>query len=287
MVDAHPLPLALTLGDACGIGPEIIARLFTDEASRGCVVLGDVAVLRRAAQSIERGPAVAVVEDVSDAWAVPPRCLAVYPVAGLPPDLLQAPIGRVDARAGRAAATCIEAGAALAMSRRVAALVTAPDSQGSAGGGRRAVPRPYRNAAAPGDARGRFAAAGADDARQRRTADGARDDSPVAAQRDRCRDARQRPRDTAHRPPRGLGMGSSAPRIAVAGLNPHAGEGGLFGREEIEIIGPAIEAAAQKASTPGGRSRLTRSSCGLATPRAPGRVRHRRRHDPRPRPHSR
>ncbi|MDQ3272790.1 MAG: 4-hydroxythreonine-4-phosphate dehydrogenase PdxA, partial [Pseudomonadota bacterium] len=35
----------------------------------------------------------------------------------------------------------------------------------------------------------------------------------------------------------------SAPRIAVAGLNPHAGEGGLFGREEIDIIAPAIAAA--------------------------------------------
>jgi len=34
-----------------------------------------------------------------------------------------------------------------------------------------------------------------------------------------------------------------APRIGVAGLNPHAGEGGLFGREEIDIIGPAIAAA--------------------------------------------
>jgi 4-hydroxythreonine-4-phosphate dehydrogenase len=33
------------------------------------------------------------------------------------------------------------------------------------------------------------------------------------------------------------------PRIAVAGLNPHAGEGGLFGGEELAIIGPAIEAA--------------------------------------------
>jgi 4-hydroxythreonine-4-phosphate dehydrogenase len=37
--------------------------------------------------------------------------------------------------------------------------------------------------------------------------------------------------------------GLAAPRIAVAGLNPHAGEGGLFGREEIEVIGPAIEQA--------------------------------------------
>lgn len=38
-------------------------------------------------------------------------------------------------------------------------------------------------------------------------------------------------------------MGMEKPRIAVAGLNPHAGEGGLFGREEIEIIAPAVERA--------------------------------------------
>ncbi|MFM9969901.1 MAG: PdxA family protein [Burkholderiales bacterium] len=38
-------------------------------------------------------------------------------------------------------------------------------------------------------------------------------------------------------------MGIAAPRIAVSGLNPHAGEGGLFGDEEIHIIAPAIEAA--------------------------------------------
>jgi len=39
-------------------------------------------------------------------------------------------------------------------------------------------------------------------------------------------------------------LGTASPRIAVSGLNPHAGEGGLFGREEIEIIKPAIDAAA-------------------------------------------
>lgn len=38
-------------------------------------------------------------------------------------------------------------------------------------------------------------------------------------------------------------FGINSPRIAVAGLNPHAGEGGLFGDEEQRIIGPAIEAA--------------------------------------------
>jgi 1,2-dihydroxy-3,5-cyclohexadiene-1,4-dicarboxylate dehydrogenase len=41
-------------------------------------------------------------------------------------------------------------------------------------------------------------------------------------------------------------MGIAAPKIAVGGLNPHAGEGGLFGREEIEMIKPAIDAAAAR-----------------------------------------
>jgi 4-hydroxythreonine-4-phosphate dehydrogenase len=40
--------------------------------------------------------------------------------------------------------------------------------------------------------------------------------------------------------------GFDAPRIAVAGLNPHAGDGGNFGREEIEIIGPAVRQAAER-----------------------------------------
>ncbi len=39
-------------------------------------------------------------------------------------------------------------------------------------------------------------------------------------------------------------LGVARPRLCISGLNPHAGEGGLFGREEIEIIRPAIEAAA-------------------------------------------
>ncbi|TMH55051.1 MAG: 4-hydroxythreonine-4-phosphate dehydrogenase PdxA, partial [Betaproteobacteria bacterium] len=38
-------------------------------------------------------------------------------------------------------------------------------------------------------------------------------------------------------------FGVAKPRIAVCGLNPHAGEGGLLGREEIDIIAPAIKAA--------------------------------------------
>jgi len=49
------------------------------------------------------------------------------------------------------------------------------------------------------------------------------------------------PIDLGHQLCRRLGIGQ--PRIAVCGLNPHAGEGGLFGDEEIRVVGPAIDAA--------------------------------------------
>ena len=63
-------------------------------------------------------------------------------------------------------------------------------------------------------------------------------------------------------------MGIAAPRIAVSGLNPHAGEGGLFGREEIEIIKPAIDAAAaRRPRTSPARSAPTRCfTCKASTP---------------------
>jgi len=51
--------------------------------------------------------------------------------------------------------------------------------------------------------------------------------------------------------------GNRKPRIKVARLNPHAGEGGLLGREEAEIIGPAMEDLQRAGIDVGGRSRLT------------------------------
>ncbi|HKX42762.1 MAG TPA: 4-hydroxythreonine-4-phosphate dehydrogenase PdxA, partial [Burkholderiaceae bacterium] len=75
-------PLAITMGDAAGIGPEIVAKLFAAEQAADCVVIGDVAVLRRAAASIA-GPhgaealAVARIDAPRDARDVPPRCIPV------------------------------------------------------------------------------------------------------------------------------------------------------------------------------------------------------------------
>ena len=76
------LPLLITMGDACGVGPEIIARLFRSDAARGCVVLGDVGVMRRAARLTGGLLAVAEVERAADAWQVPPLCLPVLQAQG-------------------------------------------------------------------------------------------------------------------------------------------------------------------------------------------------------------
>ena len=55
-------------------------------------------------------------------------------------------------------------------------------------------------------------------------------------------------------------FGLARPRLAFAGLNPHAGEGGAMGREEIRTIAPAIEALRAEGSTSSVRCPPTRCS---------------------------
>jgi 4-hydroxythreonine-4-phosphate dehydrogenase len=240
-LDATPL-LAITMGDACGIGPEIVAKLFRGGQAAGCVVLGDVAVMRRAAQCAGGLLAVARIERAADAPGVPPNCVPVIQVEGLSADLSAAPIGRIDARAGAAAAACIERAVALALAGEVAGIVTAPihkEALAAAG-----IPYPGHTemlqalcarAGAPPPVRMMLAN---DELRTvlvtihlslRRAIEAVTFDAVLETIR------------IAHRSAARWGM--PAPRIAVAGLNPHAGEGGLFGDEEIRIIAPAVQAA--------------------------------------------
>src|SRR4051812_27459826 len=85
--------LALTMGDPCGIGPEIVAKLFREPDAAGCVVVGDTAVMRRAIRQNGDPLVVAVVEQADDVRRVPPRCVPVLQVDGLPPDLVEVPLG--------------------------------------------------------------------------------------------------------------------------------------------------------------------------------------------------
>ena len=234
--------IAITMGDACGIGPEIVAMLFRMPQARGCLVVGSVAVMRRAAALTGGLLPVVRLDSVADASAAPWPAIPVLEPEGLPEDLLDAPIGRVDARAGCAAAACIRHAAALAMAGEVAAIVTAPIHKEALA----AAEVPY-----PGHTEMLAALAARDGIEPpvrmmlandelrtvlvtihlavRRAIDLIDHDAVLGTIR------------IAHRAAAAWGQGT--PRIAVAGLNPHAGEGGLFGDEEIRFIAPAIEAA--------------------------------------------
>jgi len=234
--------VALTMGDACGIGPEIIARLFRDPGSAGCFVLGDVAVMRRAAALTGGMLAIARIEQPRDALQLPPNCVPVLQVDGLAADLLEAPLGQVDRRAGAGAAACITEAVRLALAGEIAAIVTAPihkEALAAAGvpypghtemlqalSARGGAPPPVRMMLANDELRTVLVTIHLS---LRRAIDAVSFDAVLETLRIAHRSAAR--------------WGQPAPRIAVAGLNPHAGEGGLFGDEELRIIGPAIAQA--------------------------------------------
>jgi len=239
-------PIAITMGDPAGVGPEIIAKVFAQhaEASAGCIVVGDVSVLRRAVQAASLVLPVAVIESPSDAAEVPPRCLPVWPSSRLAEPV---PWGQVSAQAGRAAAAAIEQAAQAALSGQVAALVTAPlhkESLAAAG-----VSHPghteYLQALSA-----EYLGVPVAELPVRMMLSNHELHTVLVSIHLSLRDAIARVtllnvletlRITHRHWTQTLGRPRC--RIAVAGLNPHAGEGGLFGREEIDTIAPAIAQA--------------------------------------------
>jgi len=250
-----PLPVAITLGDPAGIGPEIIVKAFSEapELTGGCFVVGDVATVRRAARLVAgAGVALPVVElsEVQEAIDCPPRCVPVWQVTSSALDNASpAPFGQISARAGQLAGDCVVWAANAALRGEVAAMVTAPLNKAA-----------LSLAGAPYDA-----FPGHTELLQSLAAAHVR--VPVAQLPVRMMLANDELRVvlvsihvslrqalaavtfdqvlqslliTHHSLQAVLGH---APRIGVAGLNPHAGEGGLFGREELDVIGPAVLAA--------------------------------------------
>jgi 4-hydroxythreonine-4-phosphate dehydrogenase len=243
------------MGDAAGIGPEIIVKAF--QAARpetaGCFVVGDVATLRRAtavvAGSGVRLPVV-VLTDAQEAMDCPPQCVPVLQLgAGTLPDGAPVPFGELSARAGQMAGDCVVWAANAALRGEVAALVTAPLNKAAlslAGGWLASFPGhtellqalaanhvkttvtqlPVRMMLANDELRVVLVSIHVSlrDALAAVTFDNVLETLLI----------------THHGLKRVLGR---APKIGVAGLNPHAGEGGLFGREELDVIFPAVTAA--------------------------------------------
>ncbi len=244
-------PIAITLGDAAGIGPEIIAKAFRDapELTRGCFVVGDLASMRRAVQWISAGriaQPVALIENAAEALDMPPNCLPLLQVGSLAQPVLP---GRLSAEAGRLAGDCVVWAAQAALRGEVAALVTAPlNKEALALGGAPHADFPghtemLQSLAATHTGKSlsqmpvRMMLANEELRVVLVSIHVSLRDAIEAVSFDQVL---QTLRITHESLSAILGR---APKIGVAGLNPHAGEGGLFGREEIEIIAPAIAAA--------------------------------------------
>jgi 4-hydroxythreonine-4-phosphate dehydrogenase len=238
-------PLIVTMGDATGIGPEIIVRAFERGALADAVVAGDAAVLRRAGAAMT-----ALIDAPADIAEVPPGCLPVLVVPGLPSGLAELPWGQVDARAGHAALRCIEEAVRRTRAGEGSAIVTAPVHKEAL----HAAGSPY-----PGHTEMLQALSVEDVAGRAALTASAAPPVRMMLANDELRvvlvtihvslrralelldfDAVLQTLLIAHAA--NLGLGRPA-RIAVAGLNPHAGEGGLFGDEEIRFIAPAVAAA--------------------------------------------
>jgi 4-hydroxythreonine-4-phosphate dehydrogenase len=237
-------PLLLTMGDAAGIGPEIVLRAFLQGRAAGCVVVGDRAVLQRAARLLQpQGLPLALIERPLDAESLPPGCVPVLEPAGLPAGLADRPWGQVDAACGAAAAACIAAAVAWLRRDAAAGLVTAPIHKEALAAAGVAFPGHTEMLQAlscdPGTPLPPVRMMLANDELKvvlvtihlalRRALDAVTFEAVL-----------QTLRITHAAVP---GWSGGPPRIAVAGLNPHAGEGGLFGDEELRIIAPAIAAA--------------------------------------------
>ena len=245
-------PLLITMGDAAGIGPEIIAKAFRDapDPLAGCVVVGDVASMRRAAQVIASGPAdtlpVAELLELSDWQTLPPRCIAVLQRCTLaePPRY-----GQMSALAGKAAADCIVWAALATLAGQAAAMVTAPiNKEALAAAGAEFAGYPGHTEMLQAQAAA-FLGLRPSELPVRMMLANDELKTVLVSIHLSLRDALdavtfENVLQTLRITDSALHAASGRrPRIAVAGLNPHAGEGGLFGREELDIIMPAIAAA--------------------------------------------
>ena len=240
MTDTRPV-LAVTMGDPAGIGPEIAVRALLSPEVRAIsrsFLIGDARVLQRAlsvcglSATLNR---IAGPEALADREGV----IDVLHQETVDPDKLR--MGEVQALGGEAAYAAIRTSIELAMAGRVAGVATTPINKESL----KAAKIPFI-----GHTEMFADQTGAREEMTMFTISGlkifflTRHVSLIEA----CRQiTRERVLKGIENSLKALGqLGIATPHLAVAALNPHGGEDGLFGREEIEAIKPAIVAARER-----------------------------------------
>lgn len=233
--------VALSVGDPCGIGPEVALRLLAEgDLPARVLLVGDARALERDGGLVPGAPRVPV--EPAEAFLASGRPFALDAAgdrAGRASMAVLAPVGAPDAGAGRASHAWVLRGASLARDRAVAALVTGPIHKGAWG---------LAGVTSPGHTEALAAHAGAERVVMMLvggplrvalatihvplarvpsllTVEGLAADLAVLD-----RDLRSRFR-------------VARPRIGVCGLNPHAGEGGRFGDDEARVVAPAVARA--------------------------------------------
>lgn len=229
--------LGITMGDPCGIGPEVVVRaLAREDMLEKCrpLVVGGAAVCRRAMDVTGVSLKVRAVAHPRQACYE----AGTLDVLDMPVCLEDVPFGRVTAAGGEAAFAAVEKVIRLAMADEVDATVTGPlnkEAMNLAGHHYSGHTEIYAEMTGVKDY-GMMLADGALRVVHVSTHVALREAC------DRCKKERELAViRLAYEACRNLGI--AAPRVGVAGLNPHAGENGLFGREEIEEIAPAVALA--------------------------------------------
>ena len=232
--------VGITMGDPAGSGPEITIKALADpEQYSYCrpIVVGDVKVMEQAKKFVGREDIVIHrCEKVSDALFTPGTIDVLH--LDLIEDISKFEIAKVSVEGGNAAFQCVKKVIELAMAGEVDATVTnalnkeAMNLAGHHFNGHTEIYAHYTGTdkytmmLAHHDLRVVHVSTHVS---LREACDRVKKDrvlEVIEIANKACKD-----------------MGIENPRIAVAGLNPHCGENGLFGREEIEEITPAIEAA--------------------------------------------
>lgn len=228
-----PRPVAITMGDPAGIGPEIIAKFAATRPPAPWIVVGDAGAMARASRLVGSTVPVHAIGG-PDGWRE--GDLNVLEAGErLPEDLSP---GQLDARAGAAAYAYVQRAIDLALTGKVRAIVTAPIAKEAMA---------IAGVRYPGHTEILADRCGVTDFAMMLANDELRvllvsiHVSLAEAIAAVTPEAEMRAIRLAHAAC--LAFGVERPRVAVAGLNPHAGENGMFGREDVDVIAPAIARA--------------------------------------------
>lgn len=251
--------IALTLGDVAGIGPEVSVRAWCEpDLHAWCrpVVVGHPDVVHRASKLLGAGVAVQSIGRIDEGEPTPGTILCWNPTDN---QAVEVPPGRNDGRAGQAACEYLSAAAEAALTGRIDAVTTAPLSKKALQMAGLHYPghteilaelcavRHYammlyltadaqtanRTDRTPQDRAARPQALGVVHVTLHTALRSVPDLVTLSAVLDKIRLIDRFLHD----------VGCAVPRIAVCALNPHAGEEGLFGDEEVRVIAPAVVAA--------------------------------------------